>query len=174
MAAPSLTAQLNAAEARAHALDQDSSASRAVLLEAERSYERFRPDGEPAWLSFYTEAELAADLGRALRDSGEPAHAILLMTRTVDSYEPWRVRSRCLAQTDLAAAYLLEGDYQHAAALARDALNMAGKVSSSRTVHRIQSLQRQMRPLHSVDLAGLDEKIIGFLRGAQDDEAITT
>ncbi|MGH3770717.1 MAG: hypothetical protein ACRDRW_04870, partial [Pseudonocardiaceae bacterium] len=174
MAAPTLTAHLHAAEARAHALDQDSSASRAAVLEAERSYERFRPDGELAWLSFYTEAELAADLGRALRDSGEPADAILLMNRTLDSYEPWRVRSRCLVQTDLAAAYLLDGDHEYAAALTRDALNTAGKVNSSRTVHRIQSLQQQMRPLHSVSLMALDEEITGFLRRAQHDEDITT
>ncbi|MGH3901527.1 MAG: helix-turn-helix transcriptional regulator, partial [Pseudonocardiaceae bacterium] len=173
-AAPTLTAQLSAAEARGHALGQDSNASRAAVLEAELHYERFRPDGEPAWLSFYTDAELAADLGRALRDSGEPAPAIGLMTRTLDNYEPWRVRSRCLVQTDLAAAYLLDGDYEHAAALTRDALNTAGKVSSSRTVHRIQSLQQQIRPLHSVGLADLDEEITGFLRRTHDDEDITT
>jgi hypothetical protein len=92
-AAPTLTAQLSAAEARGHALCQDSGASRTAVLDAERRYERFHPDEEPTWLSFYTEAELAADLGRALRDSGEPAPAIRLMTGTLDSYEPWRVRS---------------------------------------------------------------------------------
>ncbi|MGH3800363.1 MAG: helix-turn-helix transcriptional regulator [Pseudonocardiaceae bacterium] len=173
-AAPTLTAQLSAAEARGHALGQDSSASRAAVLEAERHYERFRPNGEPAWLSFYTDAEIAADLGRALRDSGEPAPAIGLMTRTLNSYEPWRVRSRCLVQTDLAAAYLLDGDYEHAAALTRDALNTAGKVSSSRTVRRIQLLQQQIRPLHSVGLADLDEEITDFLRRAHEDEDITT
>ncbi|MGH3837611.1 MAG: helix-turn-helix transcriptional regulator [Pseudonocardiaceae bacterium] len=173
-AAPTLTAQLSAAEARGHALCQDSSASRAAVLEAERHYERFRPDGEPAWLSFYTVAEIAADLGRALRDSGEPAHAIRLITRTLDSYEPWRVRSRCLVQADLAAAYLVDGDHEHAAALTRDALNTAGKVNSSRTVSRIQSLQQQIRPLHSVGLAGLDEEITSFLRREYVDEDITT
>ncbi|MGH3848432.1 MAG: hypothetical protein ACRDRT_01805, partial [Pseudonocardiaceae bacterium] len=172
-AAPTLTAQLNAAEARGHALCQDSSASRAAVLEAERSYERFRPDGETAGLSFYTEAELAADLGRALRDSSEPAHAILLMTRALVSYEPWRVRSRCLLQTDLAAAYLIEGDHEQAAALTRDALNTADQVSSGRTVSRIQSLQRQMRPLHSASLIELDEEITGFLRSAHDEDITT-
>lgn len=139
------------------------------MLEAERHYERFHPDGEPAWLSFYTEAELAADLGRVLRDSGEPAPAIRLMTRALDSYEPWRVRSRCLVQTDLAAAYLVDGDRDHAAALTRDALNTAGTVSSSRTVLRIQALQHQIQPLHSTEL---DDEITGFLRRVHDDEGI--
>jgi DNA-binding XRE family transcriptional regulator len=172
-AAPTLTAQLSAAEARGHALCQDSGASRTAVLEAERYYEWFHPDGEPAWLSLYTEAELAADLGRALRDSGEPVPAIRLMTRTLDSYEPWRVRSRCLVQTDLAAAYLIDGNHEHAAALTRDALNTAGTVSSSRTVSRIQALQQQIRPLHSAGLAELDDEITDFLRRARDDENIT-
>lgn len=145
------------------------------MLEAERHYERFRPDGEPAWLSpFYTEADLAADLGRALRDSGEPAHAIRLMTRTSDSYEPRQVRSRCLVQVDLGAAYLVEGDLEHAAALTRDALNTAGTVSSSRTVSRIQALQQQIRPLHSAVLVEVDEEITEFSRRVNDDEDITT
>lgn len=173
-ATPTLAAQLSAVEARAHALCRDTSASRAAVLEAERHYERFRADGEPAWLSFYTEAELAADLGRALRDSNEPAHATRLMTSTLDSYEPWRVRSRCFVQTDLAATYLIEGDHEHAAALVRDALNTAGEVSSGRTVSRIRALQQQIRLLHSVGLAELDQEITAFLRRAHDDEDITT
>ncbi len=83
---PTLAAQLSAVEARAHALCQDTYATRTAVLQAERHYEQFRADGEPAWLSFYTEAELTADLGRALRDGGEPATATKLMTRTLDSY----------------------------------------------------------------------------------------
>ena len=161
-------------EARGHALCQDRSAARTAVLEAERHYERCRPDGEPTWLGFYTEAELAADLGRTLRDSGEPTHAIRLMTHTLERYEPWRVRSRCFVQTDLAAAYLAGGDYEHAAALTRDALNTASTVSSGRTVRRIQSLQQQIRPLRSASLAEVDEEITGFLRRAHDDEDITT
>jgi hypothetical protein len=96
------------------------------------------------------------------------------MTRTLDSYEPWRVRSRCLVQTDLAAAYLTDGNHEHAAALTRDALNTAGTVSSSRTVSRIQALQQQIRPLYSSGLAGLDDEITGFLRRTHDDKDITT
>ena len=66
-ATPTLAAQLSAIEARGHALCQDTSASRTAVLAAERHYELVRADSEPPWLSFYTEAELVADLGRALR-----------------------------------------------------------------------------------------------------------
>jgi DNA-binding XRE family transcriptional regulator len=172
-ATPALAAQLSAVEARGHALCQDSGASRTAVLEAERHYERFHPDGELAWLSFYTEAALASDLGRALRGSGEPAHAIQLMASALDSYEPGRVRSRCFVQIDLAAAYLIDGEYDYATALIRDALITAGEVSSSRTVSRIQTLQHKIRPLHSAGLAEVDDEITAFLRRAHDDENIT-
>lgn len=172
-ATPTLAAQLSAVEARGHALCRDTSATRTAVLDAQRHYERFRPDGEPAWLSFYTEAELAADLGRALRDS-EPEHAASLMTSTLGSYEPWRVRSRCFVQTDLATVYLVDGDHEHAATLTRDALNTATHVSSGRTVSRIRAIQQQIQPLRSAGLAELNEEITAFLRRADDDEDITT
>ncbi len=170
---PALAAALSAMEARAHALCQDTGAARTAVLQAEQHYERLHPDGEPAWLSWYTEAELAADLGRALRDSSEPAHATRLLTRTLDSYEPWRVRSHCFVQTDLAAAYLIDGEHEHAAALARDALNTASQVSSGRTISRIRALQRQIQPLRSAGLSELDGEITAFLRRAHDDDITT-
>lgn len=168
-----LAAQLNALEARGHALCRNTSAARSAVLEAERHYEQFRSGSEPAWLSFYTEAELHADLGRALRDINEPAHSTRLLTHTLAGYEPWRVRSRCFVQTDLATAYLIEGDHEHAVAITRDALNTARKVSSGRAVGRIWELQQQIRQLRSVKLTKLDEEIAEFLRHVHDDRDFT-
>jgi hypothetical protein len=108
---PVLAAQLCAMEARGHALCQDSGASRNAVLEAERHYERFRPGGEPGWLSFYTEAALASDLGRALRDSGEPAPATQLMRSALGSYELGRVhKMRPLNSASLAE---VDGEITH-------------------------------------------------------------
>lgn len=173
-ATPTLAAQLSALEARGHALCADPSASRIAVRDAERHYEQVCADNEPLWLKFYTEAELAADLGRALRDSGESAPAIKLLTRTLDSYEPWRMRSRCFVQTDLAVTYLRHGDHEHATALTRDALSTAGEISSSRTVSRLQALQQQIRPLRSIDLTTLDEEVTDFLRRVHHNGDITT
>lgn len=97
-----------------------------------------------------------------------------MLTRTLDSYEPWRVRSRCFVQADLATAYLVEGDHEHAAALTRDALSSAGKVSSTRTISRIRTLQQQIRPIRSISLTTLDEEITDFLCRIPDNEDITT
>lgn len=177
-ATPLLSALLHAVEARGHALLGDSDSTRAAVLEAQRHYERSRLDGEPTWLGFYTEAELAADVGRCLRDIGEPDEAIRLITLALDSYEPWRVRSRCFVQTDLASAHMVGGDLEHAAALGRDALRTAAQVSSTRTLDRLRTFQRQARPLRagSPHLRDLDERIMNFVGriSARRDEDFTS
>jgi tetratricopeptide (TPR) repeat protein len=164
-ATPALRALLHAVEARGHALHGDVSATRAAVVEAERSYERRSPGSEPGWLAFYTPAELSADLGRSLRDTGEPAQATKLIERALDEYEPWRVRSRCFVQTDLAAAYLLRGDDERAASLGRQALRTAPDVSSTRTVDKLRTLHRAVRPKRgrSRHLTDLDDQLAAFL-----------
>ncbi|HWR48183.1 MAG TPA: hypothetical protein VN327_11320 [Pseudonocardiaceae bacterium] len=114
------------------------------------------------------EAAFAADLGRCLRDIGEPTEAITLSTGALRDYEPWRVRNRCFVQTDLAGAHLLGGGLEQAAALGRDALRTAADVSSARTLDRLRTLQRQVRPLRSASPppADLDDRITDFLTRA--------
>ncbi len=165
---PVLAAQLHALEGRGLALLGDARAARHAVLDAERHYERSRPDEEPPWLGFYTEATLAADLGCCLREAGEPTQAITLSTAALHDYEPWRVRSRSLVQTDLASAHLLGRDLEQAAALGRDALRTAAELNSTRTRERLRTLQRQMHPLRSASphLRELDERITAFLTRA--------
>jgi hypothetical protein len=162
---PVLSALLHAVEARGHALLGDANTTRTAVLEAERHYDHARPADEPAWLSFYSEAELSADLGRCLRDVGEPEQATRLINHAMDAYEPWRVRSRCFVQTDLATAHLVGGDYEHAAALGRDAVRTAAEVISTRTLDRLRTLQRQVHPLRikSTHLGELDDRISDLL-----------
>lgn len=164
-ATPALNALLHAVEARGHALLGDSQASRKNVLEAERQYERSEAAAEPSWLSFYTSAELAADLGRCLRDTGDPERGTALITRALDEYEPWRVRSRCFVQTDLATAHIVRGDHEHAASLGRDAVRTAADVSSTRTVDKLRTLHRTVRPLRrqSQHMADLDARLTTFL-----------
>jgi hypothetical protein len=131
-----------------------------------------RPEGEPPWLALYTEAAFAADLGKCLRDLGESGQAITLSAAAARDYEPWRVRARCFAQTDLAGAYLIGRDFEQAASLGRDAVRTAAQVSSTRTLDRLYTLQRQIQPLRigSSHLRELDERITDFLtRSARPD-----
>lgn len=164
-ATPVLSALLHAVEARGHALLGDGSSTRTAVLLAEQCFERARDDSDPTWLSFYTEAELAADIGRCLRDVGEPEQGTRLITHAMDTYEPWRIRSRCFVQTDLATAHLVQGDHEHAAALGRDAVRTAVVVSSTRTLDRLRTLQRRVRPVRagSPQLIDLDTRISHLL-----------
>ncbi len=177
-ATPVLSALLRAIEARGHALSGDANTTRAAVLEAERHYERARPEEGPPWLGFYTEAELAADLGRCLRDAGEPEHGTRLIAQALDGYESWRVRSRCFVQTDLATAHLVGRDLEQAASLGQQAVHTATQVSSTRTLDRLRTLQRQFRPLRasSPDVRELDERISDLLNRnkARRDEDIAT
>lgn len=177
-ATPVLSALLHAVEARGHALLGDATATRSCVLDAERHYDRARGDDEPTWLGFYSAAELAADLGRCLRDVGEPAQATRLISQAMEGYEPWRIRSRCFVQTDLATAHLVGGDYEHAAALGRDAVRTADQVSSTRTLDRLRTLQRQVRPVRtsSLHLRELDDRITDLLtrNRARRDEDLTS
>ncbi|MGH4013282.1 MAG: hypothetical protein ACRDSL_04985 [Pseudonocardiaceae bacterium] len=175
-ATPALAAQLHALEGRGLALLGDASGARQAVLMAERHYERSSPGEEPPWLGFYTEAAFAADLGKCLSDLGDPEQGIILSTSALRGFEPWRVRARCFAQTDLARAHLLGRDLEQAATFGRDAVRTAAEVSSTRTLDRLRTLQRQLAPLRSASphLADLDARITDFLaratRRQQDDD----
>ncbi|MGH3718818.1 MAG: hypothetical protein ACRDRI_08255 [Pseudonocardiaceae bacterium] len=173
-AGPVLTAALHAMEGRGLGMLGDVREARHAVLAAQRAYESLGPDDE---VGFYTEAALAADLGRCLREIGEPKQAITLGTTALRDYEPWRVRNRCFVQTDLAGAHLLGGDLEQAAALGRDALRTAADVSSTRTLDRLRTLQRQVHPMRRAcsPLADLDDRITDFLTRAtrrHDDSAL--
>jgi hypothetical protein len=164
-ATPALAAQLHALEARGQALLGDARAARRAVLDAQRSYEAVRPEDEPPWLDLYTEAACAADLAQSLSRIGECEQAIKLGAGVLRDYEPWRVRARCFAQTDLAGTHLVDRDFEQAAALGRDALRTAAQVSSARTLERLRVLQRQIQPLRATSshLRELDDRITAFL-----------
>jgi hypothetical protein len=139
---PGQRALLHAMEARGSALAGDTQGSRVAISAAETSYARSHPDTEPIWLAFYTPAELEADLGRTLADLGDHKPAVRALTTALDTYEPWRTRSRCFVTTDLATVHLRAGKHELAAAAAHSAATAAGIISSTRATQRIEILQK--------------------------------
>jgi hypothetical protein len=164
-ATPTVSTMLYAVEARGLALLGEANTARMAMLNAERCYERTHAGEEPEWFGTYTEASLASDLGRCLRDLGEPTPAVRLITQAMEGFEPWRIRNRCNVQTDLAAVHLIAQDYEHAAAVARDAIRTAAQLSSTTTLDRLRTLQRQAHPLRkaSPHLNELDQRITDLL-----------
>jgi transcriptional regulator with XRE-family HTH domain len=171
-ATPVMSALLDAVEARGQALAGESGEARASVLSAEKHYDRARHADEPEWLSFYSEAELAADLGRCLRDSGDAREAAQLIGHALDGYESWRMRSRCFVQTDLASAHLVGGDYDQAAVLGHEAIETSMQVRSSRVLERIHSLRWQFRSLapNLPEFSELDSRIIDLVDRPDDAE----
>lgn len=165
---PVLSALIAAVEARAHALLGDVRETQQAVREAEQHYRSSKPGEEPEWLSFYSEAELAADLGRCLRDTGDLAAGTELIEQALNQYEPWRVRSRSFVLTDLAFAHLARREHDEAAEYGRMALRTAVDVSSTRTVDRLRNLSRVVRPHRAGSrvLADLDDRLTPFLANA--------
>lgn len=165
---PMLAASLRAVEARGLALLGDATAARRSMLEAERQFERIRPDAEPPSMG-YAEGQFTADLGRCLRDVGEQKQGIRLLTHALEANAPGRVRSRGVMESDLAAAYLAGRDYEQAAAVGREAVRTATQINSTRTLDCLRTLRRQVQPLRSSSphLTELDDRITELLTRGQ-------
>jgi hypothetical protein len=164
-AAPAVKALLHAVEARALSQVHDTSAARAALSSAEAFYARNRAGEEPTWISFYTQAELDADLGRALNDLGDTAPAARRLTRALDGYESWRARSRCFVSTDLAATHLNARQPEEALSAGRAAITSAAPVASVRTRERLRTLHAAAGALapKSRHVRDLHEELTRFL-----------
>jgi tetratricopeptide (TPR) repeat protein len=164
-ATPAVKALLHAVAARALSQVHDATAARAALTAAETLYARHRPGDEPPWMGFYTQAELDADLGRALNDLGDTTPAVRRLTSALDRYEPWRARSRCFVSTDLAATYLNARDPEQALAAGRTAIASAVPVASMRTRERLRALHTLAGPLvpKSRHVRALHEELAHFL-----------
>jgi len=174
-ATPALAAKLHALEARGFALLGDARETRHAVAATQRCYESVSL--EDAAL-FYTVNGFGGDLGKCLSGIGDTEQAITFSTMALRGCEPWTVRGLCVTQTDLALTHLLARDLEQAAALGRDALRTATNLSSTITVERLRTLQRQVHTLRSASphLADLDDRTTGFLtrttRRQPDDHAL--
>ena len=99
------------------------------MLTAERHYGQARLGDEPQWLSFYIEAELAADLGRNTH-----------LTTALDQLPTAWVRTRAALLVDLAFAHAGAGDRDAATTHARTARQLAGQIHSDRHLRRLAAL----------------------------------
>jgi hypothetical protein len=164
-ATPALKGLLHAVEARGLGQLHDTSSAKAALKSAESHYASRRDDGEPAWMSFYTQAELDADLGRALGDLGDRGPAVAKLVGALEGYEPWRSRSRCFVSTDLAATYLQARQPEEALAAGRAAIAEWGATASSRTRERLRTLHVVARAVmpRSQHIHELDALLSHFL-----------
>jgi transcriptional regulator with XRE-family HTH domain len=141
---PRLMAQFLAMEARALARAADTRACHAALTAAERSFERAVTGQDPDFISYFNEAELAAEFGHCFRDLGLARQATEHATRAVAQSDGAYARSDFFAGIVLADAYADQDEPGQACQAALDALQLGEALSSSRCVAYVREFRQRL------------------------------
>lgn len=147
---PAVRAAFGAVLARAHARLGDQASCVATLLQVEADLSRSNPADEPAWISYFGEADLADEKAHCFFDLDLHALAQGEATRAVELLEPGRVR-RLTIDTALHASSLARSrEVEHACVLARQAVDHASVTVSFRSAHRIALMMAELQPYADV------------------------
>ena len=151
-ATPTIVALLHSLEARYYAMmgrlkEFDRAVGQAEAAFADRDQAR-----DPDWVAYFDISEYYATLGichQIIARTGAPGkvtRAIDMIGEALVHRDPSRVRSRAFDHVGLARAYLCAGELESAEAAGTTALELTGKVSSSRVRDRLQELLRETGP----------------------------
>jgi hypothetical protein len=132
-------------EAHGQAAHNDAHACGTALSAAERTFDRAAREDDPAWLSYFDEAYLAARMAQCFRDLGETAHATRYAQRSLDMDGRY-VRGRAFNLSLLATAHAAQGETAQACAVGRQAVDLTVRLTSARSVHYVRDLVRRLRP----------------------------
>ncbi|MBZ6192984.1 hypothetical protein KVH07_08550 [Streptomyces olivaceus] len=131
VATPTLRAQFHAMEARALARTGDIVACEAALTAATKALEGRNSEDEPEYISYFDDAELAAEAAHCFRDVNRARHAV---AHAENAMSGSHVRSDFFATMVLADAHLRAGDVEEACRVALDALDLGEQLKSARCV----------------------------------------
>src|SRR6202034_70131 len=129
-------------EAHGHAAPTDASACGTALARAEQPFDRAAREDDPAWLSYFDEAYLAARMAQCFRDLGEAGHAARYARCSLDMDGRY-VRGRAFNLSLLATAYAAQGEPEQASAIGRQALDLTVRLTSARSVRYVRDLARR-------------------------------
>ncbi|MEV7727295.1 sporulation protein [Streptomyces sp. NPDC087917] len=134
-------------EARAHAKAGDSAAAGAALRAAEGWLERSRDgDPDPTWLGFYSYDRFAADAAECYRDLKLPRQVRRFTEQALSRPTEEYVRSHGLRLVVSAVAELESGNLDAACAAGTRAVEVAGRISSTRTNEYVRDLLHRLEP----------------------------
>lgn len=145
-----VTASLYAMEARALASLGESAACAAVLASAEAAFERRNEGTDPAWISYFDQAELAGEMAHCFRDLGRAPETAQFATLAADPVHT-PPRTMAFIQMVSAAGALHGGSLDEAVATARTAVELAGSLRSSRWRHYVRQFLDAVPPAHAAD-----------------------
>lgn len=147
---PSTAARCAALLGRAHALSGDRRACAQACALAERALDRAVPADEPVWIQFFTAEQLTAEMVYMATDLGQYREAQRLAPGALGSSTRME-RRRVMCTTTLASSYLpkqgnMASDIDRACELLGQVIPSLSSLSSARTVERINSVRRELRP----------------------------
>ncbi len=145
LASPTQAAHFHTMEARALARLGDAKACDAALSKAVRMFDRRNPDDDPAWIRYFNEAELAAELGHCFRDLGRAVDASQHASQSLMAIdETTFLRSDFFAAIVLADAHLAAGELEQACGVALKALGAGEQIRSARCVNYLREFGQRM------------------------------
>ncbi len=133
---PTARSLLHLRKARALAMEGDARACRRSLDAAEHALNTARTP-PPTWCSWYSTADIAVDSGRCLIELGDTGPALAQISQGVDDLPEARDKTRSVFLAYEAEALLRQGEIDHSAASAHEALILARKIGASRCIRQI-------------------------------------
>ena len=144
VATATLTVQFLAMQARALACLGDKRRCELALLEAERVFERRHPSDDPEFITYFTEAELAAEVAHCMRDLGQAEAAITNAELSLDGSDGEYVRSDFFATMVLAHAQLDAREPEQACRTVLSALDLGQQLHSARCVTYVYEFRKRL------------------------------
>jgi hypothetical protein len=164
-------AMLHTARARAFGKMGNIQEALAAVGAADEAFAQRRPEEDPAWMTYYDEAQHNGDTAHALWDLavGEAGHdpepAARRFQAAVRGHGPEFPRSKALSCTKLASLIMLRGDPREGAALGHRALEFSGSLTSKRASEDLRQLGRFVSRHSKVpEAVALKERIASSLQ----------
>lgn len=142
---PILTAHFHTMEARALARIGDAAACDRAMGAAIENFERHTVGDGPAWIGYFDEAELAAELGHCHRDLGRPDRAIEYAGQALASASGDYARSDFFVAMVLADAHLDRGDIEEGCRVAAKAIEVGETLESARGRAYVDEFKHRLR-----------------------------
>ncbi|MCX5171173.1 sporulation protein [Streptomyces antibioticus] len=170
-ATPRAMANYSAMEARALSNAGDRAAATRAMDESARHFEQAGTAEDPAWLSYFDEAELMGELSHCFRDLKMRREAVDQAQRAVDTTDPKYARSLGFCRMVLAQSQLLDGELEAAVATAGLAVEGGGSLQSSRFQRYVTDFQQEISA-HTANpaVAAFNEKVNNAFARLDDDE----
>jgi|GEM_PF-880594 len=142
-ATPALTAQFLTMEARALARTGDTQGCHAALAAAERAFDAPEPGRDPEFISYFNEAELAAEVAHCFRDLGDARQAARHAALAAPSDGQY-ARSDFFAAMVLADSLADQDDPDQACHTALAALHTGEALTSARCVAYVREFRQRL------------------------------